>query len=128
MTRVGFYKPYYFLEVTKLWNSLILPRCWPEGKHDGPNTSLSSTLLSGSVLVILAPNWTLSLDDGTSTLKGKILAMPQSILTTLNQSLLKNNLWPPYELLSFFFLSFVQLQLLIWILCTEIFFWLFLVT
>ena len=40
--------------------------------------------------------------------------MPQSTLTTSNLSLLKNNLQPPYELLSSFFLLSAQLQLQIW--------------
>jgi len=52
----------------------------------------------------------LSLDDGTSILKGGILAMPQSTLTTSSPSSLKNNLQSPYELLSFFSLLFMQLQ------------------
>jgi len=56
----------------------------------------------------------LSLDDGTSILKGGILATPQSTHITSNPSSLKNNLQPPYELLSFFFLLSVQLQLWIW--------------
>ena len=46
----------------------------------------------------------LSLDDGMSILKGEILAMPQSTLTTSSLSSLKNNLQPLYEPLSFFFL------------------------
>ena len=54
--------------------------------------------------------------------------MLQSTFTALNQSLLKNNLWPLYKLLSFFFLLFTQLWLLIWTLCTKISFWPFLVT
>ena len=54
--------------------------------------------------------------------------MLQSTLTTSNQSLLKNNLWPPYELLSYFFLFSVQLQSYIWTLYTKTFFWLSLVT
>jgi len=41
----------------------------------------------------------LSLDCGTFILKGGILATPQSTFTTSNQSLLKNNLQPPYKLL-----------------------------
>ena len=40
--------------------------------------------------------------------------MLQSTLTTSSPSLLKNNLQPPYKLLSFFFLLSVQLQLWIW--------------
>ena len=40
--------------------------------------------------------------------------MPQSTLTTSSSSSLKNNLQPPYKLLSFFFLLFAQLQLWIW--------------
>jgi len=48
--------------------------------------------LEGSVLVVLALNWMLSLDNGTSILKGGILAMPQSTLTTSSPSSLKNNL------------------------------------
>ena len=56
----------------------------------------------------------LSLDDGTSILKRKILATPQSTLTTSNPSSLKNNLQPPYELWSFFSLLSTQLQSWIW--------------
>jgi len=66
--------------------------------------SPSSTLSSGSALVISALNRMLSLDDGMSILKGGILAMPQSTLTTSSSSSLKNNLQPLYEPLSFFFL------------------------
>ena len=40
--------------------------------------------------------------------------MPQSTLITSSPSSLKNNLQPPYEPLSFFFLLFTQLQLWIW--------------
>ena len=52
----------------------LLPRCWPRGKHSGLSTFLSSTLSSGSILVILAPNWSLSLDSRISILKRRILA------------------------------------------------------
>ena len=69
-----------------------------------------------------------SLDSGTSILKKEILATPQSTLITLNQSLLKNNLQPPYELLSSSFLLFTQLQSLIWTFYTKTFFQLSLVT
>jgi len=79
------------------------------------------------ILVILIPNQTLSLDSGTSILKERILAMPQLTLTTSNSSSLINNLWPLYKLLSFSFLLFVQLQLLILTPFTETFFWPFLV-
>ena len=48
----------------------------------------------------------ISLDNGMSTLKGRILAMPQSTLTTSNLSSLKNNLQPLYKLLSSFSLLF----------------------
>ena len=54
--------------------------------------------------------------------------MPQSTLTTSNSSSLKNNLQPPYKLLFFSFLLFIQLQLLILTLYTKTFFQLFLVT
>ena len=56
----------------------------------------------------------LSLDNGMSILKGGILATPQSTLTTLSPSLLKNNLQPLYKLQFSFFLLSVQLQLWIW--------------
>ena len=54
--------------------------------------------------------------------------MPQSTLRSSNQSLLKNNLQPPYKLLSFSSLLSVQLQQLIWTSYTKTFFWLSLVT
>ena len=53
--------------------------------------------------------------------------MLQSTLTTLSPSSLKNNLQPLYELLSFFFLFFTQLQLWIWTPYIKISSWLFLV-
>ena len=84
------------------------------GKCSGPSTFPSSTLSLGSTLVVSAQNWMLSLDDGTSILKGGILAMPQSTLTTSSLSLLKNNLQPLYKLLFFFSLPSVQLQSWIW--------------
>ena len=56
----------------------------------------------------------LSLDNGISILKGGILATPQSTLTISSPSSFKNNLQPPYELLSFFFLLSTQLQSWIW--------------
>ena len=56
------------------------------------------------------------------------LAMPQSTLTTSSPSSLKNNLQPPYELWSFFFLLSAQLQSWIWIPYIKTFFWLSLVT
>ena len=49
-----------------------------------------------------------------SILKGGILAMLQSTLTTSSPSSLKNNLQPPYELRSFFSLPSAQLQSWIW--------------
>ena len=75
-----------------LLSIFLLPRYWPGGKYGGPSTSPSSTLSSGSALVISAQNWMLSLNNRTSILKGGILAMPQSTLTTSSPSLLKNNL------------------------------------
>ena len=54
--------------------------------------------------------------------------MPQLTLITSNQSSLKNKLGPLHKLLSFSFLSFIQLQLLIWIFCTKISFQPFLIT
>ena len=115
------------LWITKTLSTFLLPRCWPRSKHSGLSISFSSTLSSGSILVVLAPNWMLSLDCGTFILKGGILATPQSTLTTSNQSLLKNNLQPLYKLLSSSFLFFVQIQSLIWIPYTETFFQLSLV-
>ena len=53
--------------------------------------------------------------------------MLQSTFSTSNQSLLKNNLQPPYKLLFSSFLFFVQIQSLIWTPYTEIFFQLSLV-
>ena len=96
---------------TLLWiirtlSIFLLLRYWPGDKHSGPSTFPSSTLSSGSTLVVSAQNQMLLLDDRTSILKGGILAMPQSTLTTSSPSLLKNNLQPLYELLFFFFLLF----------------------
>jgi len=56
------------------------------------------------------------------------MAMLQSTLTTSNPSSLKNNLWSLYELLSFSFLFFVWLKLLILTHCTKTLFQLFLMT
>ena len=67
--------------------------------------------------------WTmLLLDNRTSILKGGILAMPQSTLTTSNQSSLNNSLQPLYELLFSSFPLSIQLQLLIWTLYIKTFF------
>ena len=115
------------LWITKTLSTFLLPRCWPRSKHSGLSISFSSNLSSGSILVVLVPNWMLSLDCGTFILKGRILATLQSTLTTSNQSLLKNNLQSPYKLLSSSFLFFVQIQSLIWIPYTETFFQLSLV-
>ena len=60
--------------ITKTLSTFLLPRCWPEDKCGSLSISLSTTLSLGSILVILAPNWMLSLDNGTSILKGGILA------------------------------------------------------
>ena len=106
--------PSTLLWIIKTLSIFLLLRYWPRGKHSGSSTSLSSILLSGSTLVILAQNWMLSLDNGISILKREILATPQSTLITSNLSLLKNNLQPPYELPSFFSLLSAQLQLWIW--------------
>ena len=54
--------------------------------------------------------------------------MPQSTLTTSNPSSLKNNLQPPYKLLSSFSLLSMQLQLLIQTSYIKTSFWLSLVT
>ena len=116
------------LRIIRTLSIFLLPRYWPGGKRGGPSTFPSSTLSSGSVLVISAQNWMLSLDDETSILKGGILAMPQSTLTTSNPSSLKNNLQPLYKLLSFFFLLFMQLQLWIWTPYIKTSSWLSLVT
>ena len=102
------------LQIIKTLSIFLLPRSWPRGKHGGLSTSLSSTLLSGSTLIIWAPNQMLSLDNEISILKEGILAMPQSTLTTSSPSSLKNNLQPPYELRSFFSLPSAQLQSWIW--------------
>ena len=96
--------PSTLLRIIKTLSIFLLPRYWPRGKCGSPSTSPSSTLSSGSILVVSVLNWMLSLDDGTSILKGGILAMPQSTLTTSNPFSLKNNLQPPYKPLSFFFL------------------------
>ena len=63
-----------------------------------------------------------------STLKKEILATPQSTLTTSSLSSLKNNLQPPYKLLSFSFFLFIQLQSWIWTIYIKTSSWLFLVT
>ena len=90
--------PSMLLWIIRTLSIFLLPRYWPGGKHSGPSTSPSLTLSSGSALVVSAPNQILSLDDVTSILKGGILAMPQSTLTTSSSSSLKNNLQPPYKL------------------------------
>ena len=64
----------------------------------------SKYLSQFNLVIVSAQNQILSLDNGTFILKGGILAMPQSTLTTSNLSSLKNNLQPPYKLPSFFFL------------------------
>ena len=120
--------PLTLLWIIKTLSIFLLPRYWSRGKCSGLNAFLSSILLSDSVLVILAPNQTLSLDSEISILKGGILAMSQSTLTTSNQSSLKNNLQFLYKLLFYFFLFFMQLQLLIWTLYTKTFFQLSLMT
>ena len=106
--------PSTLLWIIKTLSIFLPPRYWPWGKRGGPSTFPSSILSSGSALVVSAQNRMLSLDDGTSILKGRILAMPQSTLTTSSPSSLKNNLQPPYELRSFFSLPSAQLQLWIW--------------
>ena len=106
--------PSMLLWIIKTLSIFLLPRYWPRGKHGGLSISLSSTLSSGSTLIILALNRMLLLDNRMSILKGEILAMPQSTLTTLSPSSFKNNLQPLYEPLSFFFLLSVQLQSWIW--------------
>ena len=103
--------PSMLLRIIRTLSIFLLPRYWPGGKYNSWSIFPSSTLSSGSVLVISALNWMLSLDDGMSILKEGILAMPQSTLTTSSPSSLKNSLQPPYEPLSFFFLLSVQLQL-----------------
>ena len=96
--------PLTLLQIIRTLSIFLLPRYWPGDKCSGPSTFPSSILSSGSALVVLAQNWMLSLNNGMSILKGGILAMPQSTLTTSNLSSLKNNLQPPYKLLFFFFL------------------------
>jgi len=70
----------------------------------------------------------MSHNNGTSILKGGILATPQSTLITSSLSSLKNNLQPLYKPLSFFFLLSVQLQLWIWTPYIKTSYWLSLVT
>ena len=84
--------PSTLLWIIKTLSISLLPRCWLGGKHSGSSIFLSSTLSSGSVLVVLAQNQILSPDNGTSILKRGILATPQSTLTTSSRSSLKNNL------------------------------------
>jgi len=79
-------------------------------------------------LVVSVLNQMLLLDSRMSILKGEILAIPQSTLTTSSLSSLKNNLQPLYKLWSFSFLLFMQLQLWIWIFYIKTSFQLFLVT
>ena len=71
--------PLMLLQIIRILSIFLLPRYWPRGKHSSPSTSPSSTLLSGSTLVISAQNWMLSLDNGISILKRGILATSQSI-------------------------------------------------
>ena len=106
--------PSTLLQIIRTLSIFQLPRYWPRGKRGGLSISPSSTLSLGSALVVWEPNQMLSLDDGTSILKGGILAILQSTFTTSNPSSLKNNLQPPYELPSFFFLFSAQLQSWIW--------------
>ena len=120
--------PLMLLQIIRTLSIFLLPRYWPGGKHSSPSTFPSSTLSSGSALVISAKNQMPSLDNGTSILKGGILAMPQSTLTTSSPSSLKNNLQPPYEPLSFFFLPSTQLQSWIWTPYIKTSSWLSLVT
>ena len=68
----------------------------------------------------------LLLDDRIFILKKEILAILQSTFITSNLFSLKNNLWSLYKLYFFFFLLFVQLQLLISTLYTKTFVHLFL--
>ena len=96
--------PSMLLWIIKTLSIFLLPRYWPRGKHGGLSISLSSTLSLGSALIILALNRMLLLDNRIFILKGEILAIPQSTLTTLSLSSFKNNLQPLYEPLSFFFL------------------------
>ena len=116
------------LRIIRILSIFLLPRYWPGDKHGGLSISSSSTLLSGSTLVVLVLNQMLSLDNGTSILKGGILATPQSTLTTSSLSSLKNNLQPLYKPLSFFFLLFTQIQLWIWTPYIKTSYWLSLVT
>ena len=120
--------PSTLLWIIRTLSIFLLLRYWPGDKHSGPSTSPSSTLSSGSTLVISAQNQILLLDNRTYILKGEILAMPQSTLTTSSPSLLKNNLQPLYELLFFFFLLFAELQSWIWTFYIKTSSWLSLVT
>ena len=57
------------LQIIRTLSIFLLSRYWPRDKCDSLSTSPSSTLSLGSALVILVPNWMVSLDDGTSILK-----------------------------------------------------------
>ena len=120
--------PSTLLQIIRTLSIFLLPRYQPGGKRGGPSTFPSSILSSGSALVVSAQNQMLSLNDGTSILKGGILATPQSTLITSSPSSLKNNLQPLYEPLFFFFLLFAQLQSWIWTPYIKISYWLSLVT
>ena len=91
-------------QIIRTLSIFLLLKYWPRGKCSGLSTSPSSTLLSDSALVISAPNQILLLDNGISILKGGILAILQSTLTTSNLFLLKHNLQLPYKLPSSSFL------------------------
>ena len=102
------------LQIIRTLSIFLLPRYWPRDKHSGLSTFPSSILSSDSTLVILAPNWTLSLDNIISILREEYW------LCHNQQSL--------YELLSSFSLLSMQLQLWIWTPYIKTFSWLFLVT
>ena len=58
--------PSMLLQIIRTLSIFLLPRYWSGGKCSGMSTSPSLTLLLGSILVILAQNQILSLDNGMS--------------------------------------------------------------
>ena len=86
--------PSMLLWIIKTLSIFLLPRYWSGDKCGSLSISPSSTLSSGSALVILAQNWMLLLNNGMSILKGEILAMPQStLITSFTQEQLAASIW-----------------------------------